>query len=56
MNLVGIASGAVITNFLGKTVDAGNLGKNFALLGLVVIVAIILQLTTLKPKTVNMTE
>lgn len=25
MNLVGIASGAVITNFLGKSVDAGNL-------------------------------
>lgn len=56
MNLVGISSGAVITGFLGKTVDTGNLGKNFAILGVVVVVAIVLQLTTLKPKTINMTE
>ncbi|MFA5046567.1 MAG: MFS transporter [Paludibacter sp.] len=56
MNLVGIASGAVITGFLGKSADAGNLGSNFAILGLVVIVAIILQLTTLNPKTINMIE
>jgi MFS family permease len=56
MNLVGIASGAVITGFLGKTVDAGNLGKNFAMLGVVIVVAIVLQLTALKPKTINMTE
>ncbi len=56
MNLVGIASGAVITGFLGKSADAGNLGSNFAILGLVVVVAIVLQLTTLKPKTINMTE
>ena len=56
MNLVGIASGAVITGFLGKTVDAGNLGKNFAMLGVVIVVTIVLQLTALKPKTINMTE
>lgn len=56
MNLVGIASGAVITGFLGKSADAGNLGSNFAILGLVVIVAIVLQLTTLNPKTINMIE
>jgi MFS family permease len=56
MNLVGISSGAVITGFLGKTVDAGNLGKNFAMLGVVIVVTIVLQLTALKPKTINMTE
>jgi len=56
MNLVGIASGAVITGFLGKTVDAGNLGKNFAMLGVVIVITIVLQLTALKPKTINMTE
>lgn len=56
MNLVGIASGAVITNFLGKSADAGHLGKDFVMLGSVVVVAIILQLTVLRPKTVNMTE
>ena len=56
MNLVGIASGAIITGFLGKTVDAGNLGKNFAMLAVVIVVTIVLQLTALKPKTINMTE
>ena len=56
MNLVGIASGAVITGFLGKTVDAGNLGKNFAMLAVVIVATIVLQLTALKPKTINMTE
>jgi MFS transporter, ACS family, D-galactonate transporter len=56
MNLVGISSGAFITNFLGKSIDGGNLGKNFAMLGVVVVVAIVLQLTMLKPKTINMTE
>jgi MFS transporter, ACS family, D-galactonate transporter len=56
MNMVGIASGAVITDFLGKTVDAGNLGKSFALLSGVIVVTIVLQLTALKPKTINMTE
>jgi len=55
MNMVGIASGAFITNYLGKSIDAGNLGKNFAILGIVVVVAIVLQLTMLRPKTINMT-
>jgi MFS family permease len=53
MNLVGIASGAFITNFLGKSIDAGNLGRDFAILGSVVVVAIALQLTMLHPKYVN---
>jgi len=53
---VGISSGAFITNFLGKSIDGGNLGKNFAMLGVVVVIAIVLQLTMLKPKTINMTE
>lgn len=56
MNLVGIASGAFITNLLGKSIDSGNLGRDFAVLGIVVLVAIVLQLTMLRPKTVNMTE
>jgi len=56
MNMVGIASGAFITNYLGKSIDAGNLGKNFALLGIVVVIAIVLQLTMLKPKYINKIE
>ena len=56
MNLVGIASGAFITNLLGKSIDSGNLGRDFAVLGIVVLVAIVLQLTMLRPKYINMTE
>ncbi|MFZ4725933.1 MAG: MFS transporter [Paludibacter sp.] len=56
MNLAGIAAGATITNFLGKSADAGHLASDFAVLGIVVVIAIVLQLTTLKPTTVNMTE
>lgn len=56
MNLVGIASGAFITNLLGKSIDSGNLGRDFAVLGVVVVVAIVLQLTMLRPKHINMTE
>ncbi len=54
LNLAGISSGAVITGWLGKSADAGSLGSDFAVLGLVVIVAIVLNLLVLKPKMVNM--
>jgi MFS family permease len=56
MNLVGISAGAVITNFLGKSRDAGNLGRDFALMTLVVAVAIILNLTVLKPQVIDKKE
>ena len=56
MNLVGISAGAVITDFLGKSADAGNMRQDFALLSIVVALAIVLQLVILKPKTVNMIE
>lgn len=55
MNLVGISAGAFITTFLGKSADSGNLGRDFAILGIVVLVAIILQLTMLHPKQINKT-
>jgi len=55
MNLVGIASGAFITNLLGKSSDSGSLGRDFAVLGIVVLVAIVLQLTMLHPKHINKT-
>jgi fucose permease len=56
MNLAGISAGAVITEFLGKAADHGGMGHIFVLLTIVVVVAIILQLVTLHPKTANMTE
>ena len=56
MNLAGISSGAVITGLLGKSADAGNMRHDFAMLSIIVAVAIILQLVMLKPKTANKTE
>lgn len=56
MNLAGISSGAIITEFLGKSADQGNMRQVFAFLSIIVIVAIVLQLTVLKPKTVNMVD
>jgi len=56
MNLTGISAGAIITDFMGKSADAGNMRGDFAGLTLIVAVAIILQLTMLKPKTINKTD
>ncbi|MCE5180079.1 MAG: MFS transporter [Porphyromonadaceae bacterium] len=56
MNLVGISAGALITSLLGKSADSGNLGRDFLMMITPVLIAIILQLVVLKPKTVNMTE
>lgn len=50
MNMAGISSGAVITVILGKSTDAGSLGHDVAMLAIPVIIAIVLQLTVLKPQ------
>lgn len=50
LNTAGIFSGALITDYLGKSTDAGNLGRDFAWLGAVVIVAVALQLSFLRPR------
>jgi MFS transporter, ACS family, D-galactonate transporter len=50
LNTAGIFSGALITDYLGKSTDAGNLGRDFAWLGAVVIIAVALQLIFLRPK------
>ncbi len=55
MNLVGISAGAVITSFLGKSADAGNMRHDFAMLSIIVVVAIVFQLVMLKPVTANKT-
>ncbi len=54
MNMVGVFSGAAITQVLGKWTDGGQLGFGFAVLGGVVLVALLAQLTLLKPKVANM--
>ena len=50
MNMVGVFAGAFITDLLGKSTDKGNLGKDFAMLAGIVAVALINQLTFLRPK------
>ena len=54
MNMVGVFAGAAVTQVLGKWTDGGNLGMGFAMLSIVVAVALALQLFTLRPKTDNM--
>ncbi len=55
MNLAGISAGAAITEFLGKAEDNGGMGHIFVVLTIVVVIAIVVQLATLRPKTINMT-
>jgi MFS family permease len=50
MNMTGVFAGALITQWLGRSTDAGNLGRDMALLAIPVAVAIVLLLVTLKPK------
>jgi len=50
MNMAGVFFGAFITDLLGSSSDAGNLGRSFAMLGAVVLVAVIIQLIFLRPK------
>lgn len=51
MNLVGILSGAFITDWLGKSTDAGRLGQDFAMLSGIVLLALFVQLYFLRPVT-----
>lgn len=51
MNMTGVLAGAFITDFLGKSTDAGRLGKDFAVMAIVVALAVMLQLLFLKPVT-----
>ena len=54
MNMVGVFAGAAVTQVLGAWTDGGNWGMGFAMLSIVVAVALALQLFCLKPKTDNM--
>lgn len=51
MNMTGVLAGAFITDFLGKSTDAGRLGKDFAVMAILVALAVMLQLLFLKPVT-----
>ena len=54
MNMTGVVAGAVCTQVLGKWAEGGNLGLAFALLGCITAVALIVQVTVLRPETDDM--
>ncbi|WP_455593030.1 MFS transporter [Bacteroides sp.] len=54
MNMTGVFAGAAVTELLGKWTDGGSLGQGFAMLSIVVLVALAMQLYFLRPKTDNM--
>lgn len=54
MNMTGVFAGAAVTELLGKWTDGGNLGQGFAMLSIIVLVALALQLYFLRPQTDNM--
>jgi MFS family permease len=56
MNMTGVFAGAFITDWLGKSTDAGNLGKDFAVLSGIVALALIVQLLFLRPKANDFVE
>lgn len=56
MNMTGVFAGAFITSLLGKSTDAGNLGKDFGLMAIVVFFALMVQLFSLRPKVADKTD
>ncbi len=56
MNFVGIASGALITTSLGKAMESGHGNMIFAVMIAAVAVSVILQITVLKPDTLDKKE
>ena len=54
MNMTGVMMGAVCTQILGKWAEGGNLGLAFAVLGSIIAVALVAQITVLNPTTDDM--
>ena len=54
MNMTGVFFGALITQALGRWADNGNLGLGFALMAAALGIALLLQLTVLRPTTDNL--
>lgn len=50
MNMVGVFAGAFITNVLGKSMDKGSMGNDFAFLSGIVLIALLVQLVFLNPR------
>lgn len=54
MNMTGVMMGAVCTQILGKWAEGGNLALAFAVLGCIIAVALVAQITILNPTTDDM--
>jgi ACS family D-galactonate transporter-like MFS transporter len=50
LNMTGVGCGALVTSLLGKSADSGTLGFGFALMAGVVLLALIVQISFLRPK------
>ena len=56
MNMCGVFAGAAITSVLGESMDAGHLGRDFALLAVLVLIMLVVLVTCLRPKTIDMKD
>ena len=56
MNMCGVFAGAAVTSILGRSTDAGNLGRDFALMSVLVLAMVVVQLVGLRPKYADMVE
>lgn len=50
LNMTGVGCGALVTSLLGKYSDSGTLGYGFALMAGIVLIALIVQISFLRPK------
>lgn len=53
MNLSGLFIGALATDFLGTLAAEGRMGLGFAMMAAALVLAVVLQLTVLRPTTLN---
>ena len=56
MNMCGLFIGAFTTDFLGSLAAEGNMGLGFAMMAAALVIAVLLQLTVLRPTTLNKTD
>lgn len=56
MNMTGVFAGAFITKLLGESMDAGHLGRDFAMMAGLVVIALVIQVVFLRPQVANKTD
>lgn len=56
VNMCGVFAGAVITSILGESTDAGHLGRDFAFLAIFALIMLVILVTCLRPKTIDMKD